>query len=162
MLPFSSLVSRVALVLVSTVWPSIACKARDASDVAAAAEITIARSAFSEAHARSDAQALADLFTEDARLLPPGGDEVRGRAAIRAAAQSMFSALTVSDFKIEAQELQIYDSVAYELATYTETLTPRVGPASPVRGRYLIVWRRDPDRQWRVDRNMFHFISGGH
>lgn len=50
--------------------------------------------------------------------------------------------------------------VAYELATYSETLTHEGAEPSPVRGRYLLVWKRDADGQWRVHRNMFQFISG--
>ena len=40
--------------------------------------------AFEAAFARGDAVALAGMYTEDASLLPPGAEMIRGRAAIQA------------------------------------------------------------------------------
>jgi uncharacterized protein (TIGR02246 family) len=123
------------------------------------AEIAEARSAFWEAHEQGDAEALASAVTEDAVLLAPGMDDVRGRDALREAARQMFSAWTIEDFTIVEQEMRIHLPFAYELATYTETI--RIADSSPrlVRGRYLLIWHKDDDGVWRVDRNMFHFIT---
>ena len=136
-------------------------EARTGADKAKA-EIAAARDAFWAAHADADARALASLLTEDARLLAPGMDDLRGRQAIEAGAVQMFEALAVEDFRIESSEITIHGDSAYEISTYSETLRPRGGAPSPARGRYLIVWKRDPAGKWKVHRNMFHFISGGH
>jgi len=137
-----------------------ACGQGGASDARVLAEIDAARTAFWDAHEQGDASALADLVTDDAVLWAPGMEDASGRAFIRTAAEGMFAAMSISDFEIESYEVQLHDALAYELATYSETLTPRDGQASVVRGRYLIVWRRDSDGRWRVHRNMFHFIAG--
>jgi len=51
-------------------------------------------------------------------------------------------------------------SIKLELETVPLLLTAYIdGDATPVRGRYLIVWRQEEDGTWRVDRNMFHFIT---
>lgn len=139
-----------------------ACRPNDRSDAEAVAAIAAAREAFWAAHGQGNAQALADLVTEDAILFAPGAEAIEGRDAIRAAAEGMFAALTVTDLRIESTDLQVHRPLAYELATYSETLTPKGGQPSPARGRYLIVWRQGADGRWRVHRNMFHFISGGH
>jgi uncharacterized protein (TIGR02246 family) len=128
----------------------------------AKAEIAAARDAFWAAHAKGDAKALAGLLTEDARLLAPGMEDVSGRQAIEAAAAQMFQSLTVEDFTIESSELAVHGDSAVELSTYSETLRPKDGPAASVKGRYLIVWRRDRTGRWKVHRNMFNFIRGGH
>jgi ketosteroid isomerase-like protein len=99
------------------------------------------------------------LVTDSAVLFAPGMEEVRGRDALKIAAQQMFEMMTISDFNIIAQELTVHGSVAYELATYSETLQVGDGDPTPVRGRYLLVWRQEADGAWRVDRNMFHFIT---
>jgi ketosteroid isomerase-like protein len=105
------------------------------------------------------AAALASLVTDDGLLWAPGMEEVRGRGTMLAAAQGMFSAMSISDFEIESTELDIHGDRAYELTTYSETITPTGGPASQARGRYLIVWQKE-SAGWRVHRNMFHFIAG--
>lgn len=122
--------------------------------------IDTARAAYWAAHENGDADALADLVTEDAILWAPGMEEVRGRSAIRAAAQAMFTALRVTAFEIDSRELTVHGELAYELATYSETLAYEGTEPSPVRGRYMIVWKREDDGQWSVHRNMFHFVSG--
>lgn len=122
--------------------------------------IDAAQAAFWEAHEQGDAEALAALVTDDALLWAPGMDEVGGREAIHAAAEGMFAAMSISDFDIESRELVVHGDTAYELATYSETLTYKGAAPSAVRGRYLIVWKRDVDGEWRVHRNMFHFVTG--
>jgi uncharacterized protein (TIGR02246 family) len=144
----------IALVTVSSEAQASAEKAK--------AEIAAVRDAFWAAHGKADAKALASLVTEDARLLAPGMEDVRGRQAIEAGAAQMFQALAVEGFTIESSEITVHGDSAYELATYSETLRPRGGSPSPARGRYLIVWKRDAAGRWKVHRNMFHFISGGH
>jgi len=131
-----------------------------AQDVdSAEAAIAEARRAFWDAHERGDADALVELATDDAALFAPGMEEVRGRDALRDAARQMFDAMTVEDFTIIQQEVEVHGSSAYELTTYSETLQMGDGDPTPVRGRYLIVWRQGEDGTWRVHRNLFHFIT---
>lgn len=128
----------------------------------AKAEIAATRDAFWAAHGKADAKALASFLTEDAQLLAPGMEDVRSRQAIEAAAVQMFQSMTVEGFTIVSSELTVHGDSAYELTTYSETLRPRGGQATPAKGRYLIVWKRDATGKWKVHRNMFNFISGGH
>ncbi|HEY3052924.1 MAG TPA: SgcJ/EcaC family oxidoreductase [Thermoanaerobaculia bacterium] len=125
-------------------------------------EIEQARSAFWEAHARGDARALAALVTEDAILMAPGMPDIRGRSAIQNTAQQMFTALSITDFKIERSEIQVIGDTAYEVTSYSETLHPTSGTPGAVQGRYLIVWKRGQDTVWRVHRNLFNMASGSH
>jgi uncharacterized protein (TIGR02246 family) len=126
---------------------------------AARAAIAEAREAFWDAHLQGNADALADLVTPDAVLLAQGMEEVSGREAIRDAARQMFDAMTITDFAVLSQEMDVHDSVAYELATYSETLRMGDADEATVRGRYLIVWRQESDGHWRVHRNQFHFVT---
>ncbi len=125
----------------------------------AKADIAEVRQAFWDAHERGDATALAELVTETGVLLGPGMEEVRGRDALRDAAEQMFGMMTIRDFTILSLEVEVHGSSAYELATYSETIQVGDGDATAVRGRYLIVWRQEEGGMWRVDRNMFHFIT---
>ena len=149
---------RGLLVLAAVCLP--ACTAPPAAESDPRPEIDAAQAAFWGAHVRGDAEGLANLVTVDALLWVPGMDEVSGREAIRAAGEEMFAGMSISDFEIESRELSVHGNAAYELATYSETLTYEGAEPSAVRGRYLIVWKRDTDGKWRVHRNMFHFISG--
>lgn len=125
-------------------------------------EVERARDQFWEIHGRGDAAALADALTDDAILMAPGVPDLRGRAAVRAAAEQMFSALRITDFKIQTSEIDVIGDTAYEVSTYSETLHPKDGVPTPVQGRYLIVWKQRADGRWLIHRNLFNFASGGH
>ena len=136
------------------------CDPNSGPEAEALPEISAARAVFWKAHEQGDAQALAAIVTEDAVLWAPGMEEVRGRPAILSAAEGMFAAMDISNFEIESREVDIHGNLAYELATYSETLTYKGAEPASAQGRYLIVWRKDADGNWRVHRNMFHFIAG--
>ena len=151
----------VAVPVVVFLFAALGCSGRP-STAKAEAEIARSRDAFWAAHERGDAVAMAAYLTEDAVLMAPGSPSVRGRTAIQAAATQMFTSLRITDFKILSSEVSVLDSTAYELTSYTETLRPTAGLPSPVEGRYLIVWLRGPDGQWRLHRNLFNMAGGAH
>lgn len=136
-----------------------ACGSQSQDVDAAKVAIAETRQAFWDAHEMGDADALVELMTDDAALFAPGMEEVRGRDALLEAARQMFEVMTVEDFAIIDQEVEVHGSSAYELTTYSETLQMGDGDPTPVRGRYLIVWKQGEDGTWRVHRNLFHFIT---
>jgi uncharacterized protein (TIGR02246 family) len=113
-----------------------------------------ARAALWADSARSrDFATLADLYTEDGALLPPNGEAVRGRAAIRAFFDGFPRFTNLSVREIEADGC---GDVAWVWGTYTmQVVVP--GADGPVRerGKYLEVWRRGDDGVWRIARDMF-------
>jgi len=89
----------------------------------------------------------------------PNADDLRGRADLKQALAQMFSTMKVTDFVVQTREIEICDSTAYELATYTETLNFAGKSPQAVRGRYLLVWKRQPNQSWLVHRNLFNHCA---
>jgi uncharacterized protein (TIGR02246 family) len=145
------------LLLVVVVGCATQNAARDARS-----EIERARDEFWDVHGRGDAAALAGFLTDDAVLMAPGMPDIRSRAAIRTTAEQMFAGMRIADFKIHSSEIDVCGDTAYEVSTYSETLHPSVGTATPVQGRYLIVWKRGTDGRWRIHRNLFNLAAGTH
>jgi uncharacterized protein (TIGR02246 family) len=88
---------------------------------------------------KGDAAAVAAMYTEDAYVLPPGGEMVKGRAAIetfwRQAAQQMTDAkLTIVDL------LPLGTEAAREIGTVT--LKTKSQPPQEIAGKYVVVWRK--------------------
>jgi uncharacterized protein (TIGR02246 family) len=95
--------------------------------------------AWTAAFNKGDAVAVAALYTEDAYVLPPGSDMVKGHAAIEAfwrqAAQQMGDAkLTTIDV------LPLGRTAAREIGTVT--LKTKSQPAQEITGKYAVVWRK--------------------
>jgi len=94
---------------------------------------------WSAAFNKGDAAAVAALYTEDAYVLPPGAEMVKGRAAIEAfwrqAAQQMTDAkLTTVDV------LPLGPEAAREVGTVA--LKTKTQPPQGAVGKYVVVWRK--------------------
>ena len=95
--------------------------------------------AWAAAFNRGDAAAVAAMYTEDAFVLPPGAEMVKGRAAIEAfwrqAAQQMGDAkLTTVDV------LPLGPRAAREIGTVS--LKSKSQPPQEITAKYAVVWRK--------------------
>ena len=111
---------------------------------------------FVAAMKRGDAAALAALYTEDAIVLPPNSDMIRGRAAIRKFFADFLGSTKVTAAEITTQEVFVSGATAYEVGTNRLAMQAAGQPAVTDRGKYLVVWQRGPDGRWRVHRDMFN------
>jgi ketosteroid isomerase-like protein len=68
-----------------------------------------------------NAAGIAALYSDDARLLPPNGDEVQGREAIEAYWQSAIEAMPGVRVTLETKELHNLGDVAVEVGSYANT-----------------------------------------
>lgn len=106
------------------------------------------RAAFAAALTARDARAAAALYAEDAKLLAPAADPVKGREAIEAFWQAGLAA-GITAVELEPQALDGDGRLAYELGRYELRLEPAdAGPVSE-RGSYLLVHTRKDDGRWR-------------
>ena len=108
--------------------------------------------AYSEAVSRGDAAALAATFAEDAIVLAPNAEAVAGRASIRAAIAAMLPPAG-AEYRLTLDEVAVFGEVALDRGRYV--LTMQVGDQVVVdRGKYMALWRRQPDGSWLVFRDM--------
>lgn len=99
-------------------------------------------------------KALATFYAADAVLLPPNAPELRGNQQI--ADYFAGSPLTISDFKVTSQDLQVNGRSATNRGTYSLTFTMgRDTTPMTDDGKYLWVLRKSPDGKWRIAIDMF-------
>lgn len=118
------------------------------------ADIDQGRLAFAAALQIGDANAAAAIYAEDATLLPPASEPLRGRPAIERFWQ------TGVETGIQQVELVVLDlhrrgDVVFEVGQYTLHLAPESGRPVVDRGRYLVVHRIEADGRWRRAAEMF-------
>lgn len=123
------------------------------------AAIAAASRAFSAAYVANDSTALGRVYTDSAVLLPPGR-EIRGRAAVQRYFQWAPRYRQLAHAMTSA-ELRIRGDVAVDIGTWTSTA--KRGDAEPTTAseRYLVVWVREADGQWRIDYDMWHRPAPG-
>lgn len=93
----------------------------------------------------------AAVFAEDGVWIPPGQPAVRGRAAFREWVRPFFERYAY-DFSIAEAVVRVAGEWAVERGTFSSTLTEGTGRPVTHGGAYVLLWRRDADGQWRIDR----------
>ena len=110
---------------------------------------------WSAAFVAGDAAAIANLYTEDGAQIQPAGDWFRGREAITAGMKKQLDTLNVTAREDITEEVIVAGEYVVEFGHYTLTATSKNGN-KPVTGagRYMVLWRKDADGQWRLHRDL--------
>jgi uncharacterized protein (TIGR02246 family) len=97
-----------------------------------------------------DTATVAALYTEDAVVLPPNAEMVRGRAGAKALFDGMIAQLGIPTLRLETVEVTEIGDTAYEVGSYTMRMTPPGVAAIDDRGKYVVVWKRQGDGAWKL------------
>jgi ketosteroid isomerase-like protein len=104
---------------------------------------------------RGDAARAASLYEPGARLLPPGAGVITGADAVLAFFEKRIAAGSDGG-ELETVRLDEYGDVAVEEGRYGR----RAGDQLLDSGKYLAVFRRQPDGTWRCMTDMWNSDSG--
>jgi len=141
------------LALAACASPPPPAPERDApADIAA---LNAVRSGFVAAYKAGDAQAIAQLYTEDAVSEPNNQATLEGRQAIVDSLTSMFELVSV-DVDLIPDETTTLGDVGLDRGHYVVTVTPKGEGGSPStsEGRYLVILARQADGTWKVIRDI--------
>lgn len=109
---------------------------------------------FSAAYTTLDADRVAALYTEDALMLPPGGEILRGRAAIRERYADGFDDDRqrghTRRITFELVDRLVSGDVRNDYGYYTIIGRSPSGHESEYRGKFAKVWQRGRDGVWRI------------
>lgn len=108
---------------------------------------------FKEAFNRQDSAGLAELYSPDAKLIPPYIPMIVGREGIKKYWDGAFidrGTRTLTSTPIENVALG---------DTIIETNSMKVGLANggQLIGTYLLVWKRQPDGRWKIVTDIWNF-----
>lgn len=117
----------------------------------AAAMIAAVNKHFTDCVNRGDVAAACTVYTETARLMPPGSPMVRGRQAIEGFWRAALPALGVKSAKLSTVELEIVGDRAIEVGEATLALE-----SGPAKLKYIVVWKRGSDGAWRWDADIWN------
>lgn len=112
--------------------------------------ITSGSQAWEDAMNAGDADALAAVYTSDARLLPPNLEMASGTEVVRAVFGGMIEAGVSLD--LTSIETKVEGSIGYNVGTYEQFLN-----GEPVdKGKFVETWQRGDDGQWRISNDIFN------
>jgi len=108
---------------------------------------------FSLAVSSEDFTALAELFTEEAVLMPPNLPRIQGKEAV----QAWFEANPPTTEILTIEEIVGCGDLAFVCGTYSQTIALE-GVPSPVHniGKYIEIRRKQEDGSWLIARAIFN------
>lgn len=122
----------------------------DTSSNAVLDDLAARRDTFQVALQRGDVATVAAAYTEDARLLAPSAEVLTGREAITRFWQAGIDAgVDAIELRMTEVSFEADAAIAYEIGRYALLLDVSGGERLIDRGRYLLVYRLEPDGQWR-------------
>jgi ketosteroid isomerase-like protein len=96
------------------------------------------------------------FYAEDAVLYPPGSEPVSGSEAIRALWRALASSGEVT-LGLAPEDIQQHGDAAVEIGRWTLDVVPAAGGAAARdHGRYIVIWKRQPDGAWRAVRDIWN------
>jgi uncharacterized protein (TIGR02246 family) len=147
-------VSRLLLLIASLLaaWPALAQEEAEAPEPKPPAIREVVEAGnylFQRAFEDQDARALADLYTEDGRVLPPASPPVEGRAAIAAFWAEQMK--TTARVRLETVDVEADGDLAAEHGL--ATLIAHDGGETGI--QYVVVWKR-VGRRWHLHRDIWN------
>jgi len=129
----------------------ISCQPAQEDNATIRAAIAAADEKFMEAYNQGDAAGVANMYTEDAQLLPPNSDFVTGRQTIQEFWQVAMD-MGIKTAKLEIVEVEGMGNTAYEVGK-VELFAE--GDQKIDTGKYLVIWKKQNDGQWKMHRDIW-------
>ena len=96
--------------------------------------------------------ALDDIYTRDARILPPGAPMISGRDAIRKFWSDMIQSVNAKSAVLASVDLMPAGDGVVEIGTATLIVEPPGQPAAQTEVKYVVYWQQEDNRwKWHVD-----------
>lgn len=105
----------------------------------------------------ADTDKFASFMAPDASFYPPGMPVITGAGPIKEAMTQMASA---PGFSLEFTPTRAVVSSAGDIGYTTGTYRSSMGGVTEV-GKYVTVWKKQPDGQWKVTEDIFNADSSG-
>jgi ketosteroid isomerase-like protein len=106
-----------------------------------------------------DAKSLVEgFYAPDACVMPPQREVVRGHKAVVQLWKGVIAA-GLKDLALDTTHIEVYGEMAYGIGHFRMAVEPPGGPRSEQTGKYLVVYRKQPDSTWKAVADMFNANS---
>ena len=96
--------------------------------------------------------ALDNIYTTNARILPPGAPMIEGRAAIKGFWRNLVQSASAKSAVLESVDVMPAGDGVVEIGRAVLTLQPEGQAASQMEVKYVVYWKPEDGRwKWHVD-----------
>ncbi|SDK63229.1 Ketosteroid isomerase homolog [Catalinimonas alkaloidigena] len=142
--------------MLGLLWVSQACQPQPETDVQAVADTLARRAAeFSRAYERGDLDAMLAVYTNDAVIFPHNMEAIRGKEAL-GKYWRLPDGRQITHHQSTSEGVEVQGNLASDHGHYEISGRNGAQEWGPVHGKYVIVWRREADGQWRMHLDMWN------
>jgi uncharacterized protein (TIGR02246 family) len=117
--------------------------------------IRAANRKFGDGIRKGDPSAVGDLYTEDAILMPPNNEMIRGRHGTEGFWGAAIK-MGVRDAVLKTIELRVVADEVHEVGNYALKIQPEGKKAFEDKGKYIVIWKRDAEGRWKLHRDIWN------
>jgi ketosteroid isomerase-like protein len=110
---------------------------------------------FGEGFRKADASTIGALYTEDAILMPPNFDMMRGRSGAQGFCDGAIK-MGVKEANLTTMELTDLGNMVHEVGNYALKIQPEGKAAFEDKGKYTVLWAKMPDGAVKMHRDMWN------
>ena len=117
-----------------------------------------ANARYSEAIRQGNVDGAVALYTDDATMVPPDGEIVKGKQAIEGLYKK-FIQMGMKDIVFTTIEVGGGGDTAYEIGKTKVRIQPEGQAAMTDSTKYLVIWKRQADDTWKVHADIWNFSA---
>lgn len=96
--------------------------------------------------------ALDNIYTANARILPPGAPMISGRKAIKEFWSSLIQSANAKSAVLATVDVTLAGDGVIEVGRATLTIQPEGGAAAEIEAKYVVYWRQEDGLwKWHID-----------
>jgi len=96
--------------------------------------------------------ALTDVYTSDARILPPGSPMIAGRQAITQFWTSLVESVNAKSAVLDSVDIVPAGEGVVEIGRATLTMQPQGQDPAQMEVKYVVYWRQEDSKwKWHID-----------
>jgi len=112
---------------------------------------------FMSAMRASDAGALCLQLTDDVTFCPPHERTRSGKPDVEAWARELFGQFKTKHASVSDRNVVVIGDWAFERGSFVWAVSPAAGgETTEDQGRFLAIWRRQPDGSWKVAHDIWN------
>ncbi len=105
-----------------------------------------------EVFGKGNLDALDQIYTEEARILPPGADVISGREAIKQFWSNLIRSVNANSAVLTSVDVMPAGDGILEIGRATLTVQPEGSSATEMHVKYVVYWKQESGRwKWHVD-----------
>jgi ketosteroid isomerase-like protein len=105
-----------------------------------------------EVFGKRNFDALDNIYTAEARILPPGAPMISGRGAIKAFWSNLVQSVNARSAALASIEVTLAGDGVVEIGRATLKVGPEGQAATDIEVKYVVFWRQEDGRwKWHID-----------